>query len=339
MRPSEVALSIKGIVEHGNHTPIFIWGPPGVGKSAVVKQVTEDLDIGFIDVRALLLDPTDLRGIPFPSTMLGDSAKGATVRWLSASFMPREERDGERGVFFLDELNAAPPLVQAACYQLVLDRRVGEYILPEGWSIIAAGNRQGDRGVTHRMPSPLANRFVHVSFDVHLDDWTSWAMMSGVAPDVIAFVQFMPQLLFAFDPSRDEMAFPTPRSWAQVSNLLWAPPSVRGALIAGAVGDAAAAQFTKYMECYRDIPDIDAILDGRSSIVPERTDVKWATLSSLAQRAEAQHVDTLVKYSMRYTGQFSVLLVKMLQLRHLSALKSSPTFHREWLRKYKGFLI
>ena len=195
--------TIAQVMDEGEHTPIYIWGPPGVGKSSIVKQVAVERGIGFKDVRMTLLDPTDLRGIPVP--------KDGLAQWLAPSFLPDKARDGEQGILFLDELNAAPPLVQASGYQLVLDRRIGEYELPEGWSIVAAGNRQGDRAVTHRMSSALADRFVHLNYDVDLADWTEWAIhredisdasTQRIAPMVLGFIQFRPAMLFAFRPDK-----------------------------------------------------------------------------------------------------------------------------------------
>jgi len=124
--------------------PVYLWGPPCVGISSLVRQATDQLGVGLVDIRSTLLDPVDLRGLPRHT---GDAAV-----WLPPAFLPRR---GE-GVSFLDELGHAPPLVQAPCLQLTLDSRVGEYQWPAGWSVVAASNRAG----THRPISPLLNRFV-----------------------------------------------------------------------------------------------------------------------------------------------------------------------------------
>ena len=154
MRASDIKAVLRLAIESGNHKPIFLWGPPGVGKSQIIREIADEKKIGLVDLRMALLDPTDLRGIPIP--------KDNQAFWLPPTFLPNIARDGERGIFLLDELNAAPPLVQASGFQLVLDRRVGEYTLPPLWMIVAAGNRLGDRGITHRVPSPLINRFTHL---------------------------------------------------------------------------------------------------------------------------------------------------------------------------------
>jgi MoxR-like ATPase len=155
MKPSRV----ETVLSHTLTTrwPTFLWGPPGVGKSSIVRKIAGDRGLHLLDVRASLLDPTDLRGLPY---VADDRA-----RWSPPSFLPHDP--DSQGLLFFDELNAAPPLVQASLYQLTLDRRVGEYELPAGWSIVAAGNRAEDGSVTYRMPAALANRFIHLEFEVH----------------------------------------------------------------------------------------------------------------------------------------------------------------------------
>ena len=187
MKPSAVSRALRALVIQ-EEQPVFIWGSPGTGKSAVVNQLAAELEIALRDIRALLLDPVDLRGLPF-------IGKDGRSQWATPHFLPQ---DGE-GILFLDELNAAPAMVQASCYQLVLDRRLGEYTLPGGWAIVAAGNRDSDRAATTRMPTPLRNRFVHIDFEVDVQEWSEWAIKANVGPEVIAFIRFRPELLSAFD--------------------------------------------------------------------------------------------------------------------------------------------
>jgi hypothetical protein len=213
--------------------PTFI-DRPGVDKSAVVGQLAEAIDMRLQDLRALSLDPVDLLGLPF----LGHDGRS---KWATPEFFPQ---DGT-GILFLDELNALPAMVQASCFQLLLDRKLGEYTLREGWAIIAAGNRDSDRGATTRLPTPLRNRFVHLEFEVDVQGWSEWAIQAGIRPEVIAFLRFRPELLSAFD--RDANAFPSPRSWEFVSRILVAldshvDPSIEHEMIAGAVEIGAAIE-------------------------------------------------------------------------------------------------
>ncbi len=280
--------------------PVFIWGGPGIGKSAIVRQLAENLGIPLQDVRALLLDPVDLRGLPF-------LAADGRSKWATPEFLPQ---DGS-GILFLDELNAAPAMVQASCYQLVLDRRLGEYSLPEGWAIIAAGNRDSDRAVTTRMPTPLRNRFVHLEFEVDLQEWSEWAIQGGLRPEVIAFLRFRQELLSAFD--RDANAFPSPRSWEFVSRILDAAPdpAVEHELFAGAVGSGAATEFSAFLRMFRELPSIDSILlNPLTEPVPENAAAQYAVASALARCASATNFERVCLYLDRMPTEFRVLCVR-----------------------------
>lgn len=300
MKPSEIVSALETLIHV--QQPVFLWGAPGVGKSQVVAQVAARHGLTLVDVRAVLLDPVDLRGIP------RIDAQGGAV-WCPPSFLPRSGQ----GVLFLDELNAAPPLVQAACYQLILDRKLGEYTLPEGWVIIAAGNRESDRAVTHRMPSALANRLVHLDFEPDLEDWLDWATQAGIDARLRAFLRFRPKLLHAFDPSRNEKAFPSPRSWEFVSRILragarWA--TLRD-LFKGAVGEAAAVECLGFLELCGRMPDVDEVLaDPGQTPIPEDPAVMYALCESLARRASDTTMPSLAVVAGRLPVEFGVLLMR-----------------------------
>jgi ATPase family protein associated with various cellular activities (AAA) len=313
MKASFISTALRTLV--AARQPVFIWGGPGIGKSAIVRQLAEDLAVPLQDVRALLLDPVDLRGLPY----LGQDGRS---KWATPEFLPQ---DGS-GILFLDELNAAPVMVQASCYQLVLDRKLGEYTLPEGWAIIAAGNRDSDRAVTTRMPTPLRNRFVHLEFDVDIQDWSEWAIEAGVRPEVIAFLRFRQELLNAFD--RDANAFPSPRSWEFVSRILDATPdqSVEHELFAGAVGAGAATEFSAFLKTFRELPNIDAILlNPLKEPVPENAAAQYAVASALAHCATDTNFDRICTYLGRMPTEFSVLCVRDASLRQ-PAVQHTPAF-------------
>ena len=170
MRPTRVSEVLTKLLT--TRWPVFLWGPPGVGKSSVVASIAKKQKLELLDIRASLLDPTDLRGIP--------AIENGKAIWTPPSFLPHDPKS--KGLLFFDELNAAPPLVQASLYQLTLDRRIGEYILPDGWRIFGAGNRAEDASVVFRMPAALSNRFVHVDFEVNVDDWSEWATIRKTHP-------------------------------------------------------------------------------------------------------------------------------------------------------------
>jgi hypothetical protein len=268
----------------GHHTPVMLWGPPGVGKSDMVREVAHQHQAPVIDIRLSQMEPSDLRGIPFRNE--------GCVEWAIPSILPDAERHGPEGILFLDEITSAPPTVSAAAYQLILDRRLGEYQVPDGWAIFAAGNRQGDRGVTYSMPAPLANRFSHFEVETHLDDWVAWAYRNSIDERIIAFLRFRPELLFDFDPAHNPVAFPSPRSWEFAHRALQKfedhPQLLQGTLQA-CVGPAAGVELNAFVNSLDKMPDLDAILAGEEVPVPEEIDLQYAVAAALVGRAIRAH--------------------------------------------------
>jgi hypothetical protein len=336
MRPSLIAEILDREFSSSDKlapTPVMIWGPPGVGKSQIVAAIATKHDSLLIDVRLSQMEPTDLRGIPF---RVGDR-----VEWSTPALLPDVARHGPRGILFLDEITSAPPTVTAAAYQLILDRRLGDYRVPDGWVIFAAGNRQGDRGVTYQMPAPLANRFTHYEVEVNLDDWIAWAFGVGVDERIIGFLRFRPELLFQFDPARPVMAFPSPRSWEYAHRALQKFGDNRallGEAIQGAVGAVAAAGFSAFMNSAEKLPDIDAILNGEAVRAPEQVDLQYAVCSALVSRVKASGADLEVKRYcaniLRYAKTFpqremAIMLITDLQRSLDAPLITLPEF-AEW---------
>lgn len=242
--------------------PIFLWGPPGIGKSEVVAEVTEELGGLMIDLRMAQMEPTDIRGIPFFNRDLNK------MDWAPPIDLPDEELASQYPliVLFLDEMNSAPPAVQAAGYQLILNRRVGKYILPDNVVIVAAGNRDSDKGVTYRMPMPLANRFVHLEMRADFASWQNWAVNKGVHKDVVGYLSFSKQDLYDFDNKSSSRAFATPRSWVFVSDLLNdedSDPDTLFNLVAGSVGDGLAVKFMAHRKVASRMPEPSDILSGK----------------------------------------------------------------------------
>ena len=202
--------------------------------------------------------------------------------------LPNTERHGEQGILFLDEITSVPPSVSAAAYQLILDRRLGAYEVPHGWAIFAAGNRQGDRGVTYTMPSPLANRFSHFDVDINLDDWVNWAYGKGIDDRLIAFLRFRPEKLFEFDPAHNPVAFPTPRSWEFANNALQKfeqQPELLTETLQACVGPATGIELRAYIDNLTNMPNLDEIVEGKDVRVPTEVDLQYAVATALVGRA------------------------------------------------------
>ena len=282
--------------------PCFVWGSPGIGKSDIIRQVAAEEGVDLIDWRAPLHDPTDLMGIPH--------VEGDTCKWTVPDFLPRSGK----GIFFMDEFPNAVPLMQVACLQLVLDRRIGNYKLPDGWVVVAAGNRDTDRAYVNRLSTAQGSRFAHVQkIEVNLECWVEWALGHNIRPEVIAFLRWRPDLLNAFDPSRNDNAYPCPRTWAMLSKLLdQAPaPDYEFEAISGIVGEGAATEFLGFLRIYRDLPDIDNIIaNPTTSDVPKDVNVLYALCGALSRKVTAQNAQAALAYAGRLQGEFSVLLVK-----------------------------
>ena len=239
-----------------------MWGPPGIGKSEVVAEITEELGGLMIDLRMAQMEPTDIRGIPFFNKELGK------MDWAPPIDLPDEELASQYPIvcLFLDEMNSAAPGVQAAGYQLILNRQVGKYKLPDNVVIVAAGNRESDKGVTYRMPMPLANRFLHLEMRADFASWQNWAVNKGIHKDVVGYLSFAKQDLYDFDSKSSSRAFPTPRSWCFVSDLLNDDDTDSDTLfnlVAAAVGEGLAVKFMAHRKIAGQMPEPSDILAGK----------------------------------------------------------------------------
>ena len=332
MNPQAVKKAVAHLCE--KKVPIFLWGAPGIGKSSVVAQIAKDAKIAFVDLRLSLLDPTDLRGIPFFDAKTNDAI------WAPPSFLPKA--DNKEGILFLDELNTAAPMVQAAAYQLILDRKIGEYTLPDGWAIVAAGNRESDRGVVFRMASPLANRFVHLEMESDLKDWRKWAMQMGVDPIIIAYLAYRPDALFDFDANKDSKSFATPRSWEYVNKILTSTPEVEllMPMVSGAIGEELAASFLGFREVAETLPNMDDILEGKAVEVPTDTAALHVLSTSLSMRlafeTRTKVLNNVVEFTLGIPGEFAVMIVNDLRERGIE-LDNTDSWTK-WLKNFNHLM-
>ena len=322
LRPSELAATLKILIEA--RQPVMVWGGPGCGKSEVAQQVAAEGGRTYHDVRALLLDPVDLRGIPWRDS-------DNRTRWAPPDFLPPTDSTALYLVN-LEELPSGVPMVQAALFQLVRDRKCGEYELPEGASLMACGNRESDRGVTHRMPTPLASRFVHLEIKVDPSDWCEWGAANGIAPETLFFIQLRPELLHVFDPQSREAAFACPRTWEFVSNVVnqrgSLDPAAERALFRGAVGEAAAVEFSAFLKVWRELPHPRAVIDDpENADVPQNASALIALCGSLYRMADDVNLGSIVSYAMRLRREVGEFLVGSC-VRREPALQHTDAFIR-----------
>lgn len=303
VNPSKLKVMLNHVINRKR--PIFISGPPGIGKSDIVAQVARMQRRPLIDIRLPLMEATDIRGLPHLRDVTIRDAQGNVImneqgvpltekvfKWSNPSDLPTDP--SSRALVFFDEMSSAPPSVQAATYQIILNRRIGDYQLPEDVVIVAAGNRVKDKGVAYNMPTPLANRFIHATLNVDFDDWQEWAMSNRVHKDVVGYLTFQPQDLFDFDSRRESYAFATPRSWSFVSELLYEPGAdgewqdttlnadVLGDLVRGTVGEGPALKFMTYRKQAANLPRARDILEGKvTKLMVKQMDVVYALTTAL----------------------------------------------------------
>ena len=291
--------------------PLFLWGPPGIGKSELVAEIAEELGGYMIDLRLGQMEPTDIRGIPFYNKDLGK------MDWAEPVDLPTKEFAEQYPivVLFLDEMNSAAPSVQAAAYQLILNRRCGKYFLPDNVVLVAAGNRESDKGVTYRMPTPLANRFIHQEMRVDFASYQEWAVKNKIHKDVVGYLSFAKQDLYDFDPKSASRAFATPRSWTFVSQILEDEDGDDDTimnLVAGTVGEGLAVKFMAHRKIAGRMPRPEDILSGKvkdldvkevsamySLVISMCYELKGAIEKKVADKQFHEMADHFFKYMMQ----------------------------------------
>jgi MoxR-like ATPase len=310
MKPSELVSTLNALMLINR--PSMIWGPPGVGKSDIVAQVAKDSKRELRDVRMSQMDPTDIKGFPAPNT------KAKLMEWLPPDFLPTDPKS--KGILFLDELVSAPTAVQASAYQLILNRRVGNYELPKGWIVVAAGNRMGDGSVTYRMPKALANRFFHLDLEPDVDEFIDYTLAAGWDHYIPAFMKLKANLMHSPTVDAEQPAFPSPRTWQYVDEVLKKnlDKSIEHKLVAGAIGVGPAAEFMAFMRIARELPGKQAIiLNPDTAPLPTNVEAKHAVTMMLVKDITETMYPAAQKYVNRMETEFQAIF-------NIGALKANP---------------
>lgn len=315
--PSELLACLLGelnanLAEPGTALSLCAWGSPGIGKSQVIRQAAKTAGYGVIELRAAQIDSVDVRGLPAVVT----EEDGTKVSiWTRPGFFPRPGTGPT--VLFLDEINRAAPATQNALFQLLDQHRIGDHVLPDNVVTVGACNRITDGGGVQQMPAALANRYVHLDVEPSLPEWCSWAAGAGINPLLVAFLNYRPEHFNAFDPKA--RSFPTPRSWSFVDRILSRKHGANGAgnaelaLIAGAVGQAAAIECMTFLRLFRNLPDVNAIIANPTAApIPDasKPDIIYAVAAALAMKATPLNFRNVLTYLDRMPGEFAVFAVK-----------------------------
>ena len=302
----------------GNNPAIMLHSKPGVGKSAMVKQLCEDYGADFIDVRLSAMDAADVQGIPYVHE---GEMKFSTPTWFPDDENPRPT------VVFFDEINNAPQSVQHAAYRLILDREVQNgKKFHNKVMVIAAGNRKEDKTGAKAMVPALANRFaVHLEIMEDKDTFVEYALAKGINHKLVGFLEWQPQKLHVM-PKAGQTEFPSPRSWEMVANHLEifgdSPKSnyALTAAIEGAVGESAANSFMAYLKYFGKLPDFQKIMDGKQDYKVPQDDIGiiFAITTSIVQHAaenieQDQRCENLIKIYDQLPDENKILFIKQLK--------------------------
>lgn len=327
----------------------FITGAPGIGKSAAIAAVAKEFDLILIDMRLSGFDATDITGIPnFVETDSG--IKRCT--FTPNSLFPLKEFNDERKLIkkdgtsyngwliLLDELTSANESVLAACYQLILDRKVGEFSLCDQAYLVAAGNGENDGAIANDIGTALKSRVVTIQASVEYQNWMEWAASSGkIHSKVISYLSWRPSKLHEFNPKVDQLTFPCPRSWEMMSALLFANETLDKAnsdLFAGTIG-ACAAEFEGFLKVYSKLPDLKVILANPANApLPDDASQQYAMsgiiteqMKEAAVKNNQKEIDDLFIYTERFNKDLQVVIIKN-ALKGCPAVVSNKSFNK-WL--------
>jgi len=316
----------------GNRKPIILWGAPGIGKSAIIQALPARLaeltinEYSLIDLRLSQLMPEDLRGVP--------SIVDGRTTWNIPTGLPQAHTHGTHGILFLDEIFLASASIQAAAYQLLQDRCIGDYVLPDGWVVLAASNRPEDKaGLGGSFNAAIANRFAcHFDIIADVDAWINWAAGADVVPDMIAFLQFRQELLHQYPDGgipKGTVAYATPRSWSAASDILKMslPADIEQAALQGCIGQGPSAELAGFLRVVRTLPDVTVVLNSPTDApTPIDPATQYATATHLARIATRDNLAAVITYLSRMSVDLAIVAV-------LLATRRDPTLRETYAHR------
>lgn len=321
---------------------VFLWAQPGVGKTSLSKEacnvISQEIgqEVRWAYRSLAQEEAVDSKGVPYTS----DNADGTkTTHYALPHWFPTDPQS--RGIIIIDDLPHGMAATQHAALELCgPDRSLNGVRLPDGWMIVATGNRIKDRAGAGKVMSALGDRFIHVEMAVDLDDWTTWALANDVAPEVIAFNRFKKDALNDFDPSRDDLVFATPRSWVNVSHML---PHLSNELLhptfTGLIGQALATEFTAFLRIWRELPNPDAVLmKPDDAAVPQKLDVLYALTGALCMRVNQDNAGRFIRFASRLTPEWSVMMIDFALKSKASAAVQTCNEWTSWFQRHGSIM-
>ena len=334
IRPTKLLRELE--LNAAANIPTMIWGGPGVGKSQIAYALAKQLNAKMFELRANLFDPVDVRG----GLKVVELENGEyRTKYGVPEDYPASDSTGAI-VLFVDELPNASKATQNALLQLLLDKKIGTYVLPPQTIIVAAGNRASDRAAVNEMPSPVKNRFAHYLLEPDVEDWCNWAMQKGIDPIIVSFIRFT-GINSLYNPDYKANAFPTPRSWEMLDRKLRRMGTDKEAQVIGTesvIGEGTAGEFITYRDVESQMPDIDDILARpKVTAVPTETSVMYAVCGALASRADATTFAAIISYAERMPPEYQLITIRD-SLSRDKSLRSDPALQK-WATTNAAVLI
>ena len=287
----------------------FIWSKPGIGKSDSVRALAKTHNLELIEVRLSQIDPLDMSGLP----SVNENKTRAT--YLPMTLFPLETDkipEGKNGfLLFLDEANQAPRSVQAAAFQLTLDRAIGQHKLHPNTAIILAGNNETDGGITTKISTPMMSRLAHFEVEINHTSWINWANSNGIDHRIISFIHLRPDLLNKFDPNTQDKTFSCPRTWEFTSRLIKETDVIAHddtVLLASVLSEGVAREFASYTNIFSKLHTIKDIINNPSDIpIPNEPSVKYAYTGVIANNISLSNAPQLLKFLARLDIEFQII--------------------------------
>lgn len=332
MKPSLLHEYLRTVIRSPAHlrTPILISGHPGVGKTATIRSAAVAENNAVWTRHAAILDPIDAGGQPWP--------EDGKMTHFRPDVMPPE--DCGPTVFFLDDLDKAPPAVQNSLLQLVLEREVHGHKMADNVTIVAAANMMTDKSHSSRMSAAFMSRFQHITFEHDLDDWCRWAMGAGIPIEIVAFLRFRSDLFYTFDPKSPEPTFAGPRTWEMVGATMTRKHSsdVEREAICGSIGNAVGTEFMGFLQVWQKMPRLDDILKNpKIYSIDHDPATMYAICGGLARKVTRDNIGQIITYADRLTSEFGVFLVSS-ATRHKPDIQNTSAFVL-WAKEHESTLV